>query len=59
MRFQLADPGSPIITGLTRTIQNDRCTLRWFWPTGVDAVYIGRTTEPLHGQEPEPRSLKL
>ena len=59
MRFQLAQPDSPIITGLARTIQDDRCTLRWIWPMGLDAVYIGRSKEPLHGHEPEPRSLKL
>ncbi|GBF76669.1 hypothetical protein PA598K_05152 [Paenibacillus sp. 598K] len=59
MRFQPAEPDSPVITQLTRTIQDGRCTLRWIWPTGVDAVYIGCTPEPPHGGEPERRGLKL
>ncbi|MFS0725440.1 beta-mannanase [Paenibacillus sp. 1P07SE] len=59
MRFEQAQPDSPIITQLTRTIQDDRCTLRWLWPTGIDAVYIGRSPELLRGAAPERSGLKL
>ncbi|MGO4545574.1 beta-mannanase [Paenibacillus sp. 2TAB23] len=40
MRFVDAEDGSPAITGLTRSMEEDRCTLRWIWPSGIDAVYI-------------------
>ncbi|MBH5318391.1 beta-mannanase [Paenibacillus sp. GSMTC-2017] len=40
MQIKIAEEGTPLITGLTRMLEKDRCTLRWTWPTGVDAVYI-------------------
>jgi len=43
MRFIDAEDSSPIISGLTRMIEEDRCTLRWIWPVGIEAVYIGKT----------------
>ncbi|MDQ8737200.1 beta-mannanase [Paenibacillus sp. LHD-38] len=42
MRFTDAEDGSPAISGLTRMIEEDRCTLRWIWPSGIEAVYISR-----------------
>ena len=43
MRFIDAEDGSPVISGLTRVIEEDHCTLRWIWPSGIEAVYIGKT----------------
>ncbi|RJE89640.1 beta-mannanase [Paenibacillus sp. 1011MAR3C5] len=42
MQYKVAEEGSPLITGLARMIEEDRCTLRWIWPAGVEAVYIGQ-----------------
>lgn len=42
MQFIDAEEGSPLITGLAKTIEEDRCTLRWIWPAGVEAVYISQ-----------------
>lgn len=43
MRFIHAEQDSPLISGLTRTMEADLCTLRWHWPGSVQAVYIGKT----------------
>ncbi|WP_138752110.1 beta-mannanase [Paenibacillus sinopodophylli] len=43
MRFVVAEDGAPAISGLTRFIEEDHCTLRWNWPSGIDAVYIEKT----------------
>jgi hypothetical protein len=42
MQFIEADDRSLAISGLTRQMEEDRCTLRWNWPGGLEAVYIGR-----------------
>jgi hypothetical protein len=42
MQFVDAEADSPTISGLTRTMEEDRCTLRWIWPRGLEAVYIGK-----------------
>ncbi|WP_379352658.1 MULTISPECIES: beta-mannanase [unclassified Paenibacillus] len=39
-----AEDHSPLITGLTKTLEEERCTLRWLWPAGVEAVYISKST---------------
>ncbi|RXZ80490.1 beta-mannanase [Paenibacillaceae bacterium] len=44
MQYREAGPGDPLISGLTREVQDDRCTLRWHWPEGVQAVYIARSS---------------
>lgn len=44
MQYTDAEDGSPAISGLTRVIEEDRCTLRWIWPSGIEAVYIGKAT---------------
>lgn len=44
MRFIDAEADSPMISGLTRTMEEDRCTLRWIWPRDLDAVYIGKVS---------------
>jgi len=52
LQYNVAEEGSPLITGLARSIEEDRCTLRWIWPAGVEAVYISqRLIED--GDEPE------
>ncbi|MFC0329218.1 beta-mannanase [Paenibacillus sepulcri] len=43
MQFTDAKEGSPVISGLTRTVEEDRFTLRWIWPRDIDAVYIRKT----------------
>jgi len=35
--------GMPVISGLSASIEEDRCILRWHWPAGVQAVYIHKT----------------
>ncbi|MBP2000795.1 hypothetical protein J2Z69_001826 [Paenibacillus shirakamiensis] len=44
MRMINRDEGSalPAIRELTSRLDEDRCTLRWIWPEGVEAVYIHR-----------------
>lgn len=42
MRFIDAGKDSPVISGLTRMMEEDRCTLRWTWPREIEAVYIGK-----------------
>ncbi|WP_332455200.1 beta-mannanase [Paenibacillus crassostreae] len=37
-----ADSSAPVIRELVHQVKDDRCTLRWFWPDGVQAVYIYR-----------------
>ncbi|TVX88135.1 beta-mannanase [Paenibacillus agilis] len=58
-----ADSTTPVIRELTYKIDEDRCTLRWLWPDGVQAVYIQRAQadgQQLQEQEaPSPSSLKL
>ncbi|GGD59346.1 beta-mannanase [Paenibacillus nasutitermitis] len=53
MRFIDAEHDSPVISGLTREVEEDMCTLRWIWPRSIDAVYIRKTsaeqTEPAAG----------
>jgi len=44
MKFIDAEPGSPVISGMTRELEEDRCTLRWIWPRGIEAVYIRKTS---------------
>lgn len=43
MRFIEGDEPSapvPVISELTHRVDEDRCTLRWRWPEGIQAVYI-------------------
>ncbi|WP_141499640.1 beta-mannanase [Paenibacillus luteus] len=42
MRFIEAGKDTPVISGLTRMMEEDRCTLRWTWPREIEAVYIGK-----------------
>ncbi|WP_139993033.1 beta-mannanase [Paenibacillus paridis] len=42
MRFIDAEKDTPVISGLTRMMEEDRCTLRWTWPREIEAVYIGK-----------------
>ncbi|GKU80044.1 beta-mannanase [Paenibacillus sp. L3-i20] len=51
MQFIIAEEDSPLITGLSRSLEEDRCTLRFTWPRGVDAVYINKLA--LNGSEEE------
>jgi hypothetical protein len=53
MRFIDAEDGSPLISGLTRVIEEDRCTLRWIWPGGIEAVYIGKTPAEQAAESPK------
>ncbi|MFC7680943.1 beta-mannanase [Paenibacillus sp. GCM10028914] len=41
MRFIDAEDDSPLINGVTCNIEDNLCTLRWLWPSGIDAVYVG------------------
>lgn len=47
MRFIEAEDSSPFISGMTRVVEEDRCTLRWIWPSGIEAVYIGKSSADL------------
>ncbi len=42
MHFIETDDRSLDINGVTRHVEDDRFTLRWNWPAGLDAVYVGR-----------------
>lgn len=53
MRFIDAQPGDPVIRGLSHQLDEDRCTLRWQWPEGIQAVYIGRAFDILAGDAGE------
>jgi len=53
MRFIDAENGSPLISGLTRVIEEDRCTLRWIWPGGIEAVYIGKVPAEQAAESPD------
>lgn len=44
--------GLPVITGLSGSIDEDRCTLRWLWPAGIQAVYIHKTNVDRSTDEP-------
>lgn len=60
MRFIHAEPDSPVINGLSRTVEEDRCTLRWQWPASIQAVYIGvSTAERVEENSDEHAGLKL
>jgi hypothetical protein len=60
MRFIDAEDGSPVISGLTRTVEENRWTLRWIWPGGIEAVYVGKkAAEQLEDDTPDTRHLKL
>lgn len=54
MQYIEADSTAPVIRGLTHGVDEDRCTLRWLWPDGVQAVYIHKAgaDEGLDGQPP-------
>lgn len=53
MQYIHADSSTPSIRELTHQMDEDRCTLRWRWPDGVQAVYIYRTAAD-HPIEDEP-----
>ncbi|MGZ9585584.1 beta-mannanase [Paenibacillus marinisediminis] len=60
MKFIDADNDSPIIAGLNGSIDEDRCTLRWHWPAGVQSVYIRKMDADAGVEEPEsPTGLRL
>lgn len=61
MRFVEAEGDSPRIKGLTHTLSGDRCTLQWLWPSGVEAVYIGKAEaeQAAFRGTPDLASLKL
>lgn len=43
MRFMEASPHTARVSGLSCQQEDDRFTLRWHWPSEIDAVYIGRS----------------
>ncbi|GAB6992213.1 hypothetical protein [Paenibacillus pini] len=51
MQFTDADAETPVIRDLTHQLDEDRCTLRWRWPDGIQAVYIHRTAVDTAGEE--------
>ncbi|MFD0618478.1 beta-mannanase [Paenibacillus sp. GCM10027629] len=60
MQFMDAHATSPIIRDLQSSVNDNRCTLRWLWPSDVQAVYIHK----VHASEqvddtPDARALKL
>ncbi|REK77620.1 beta-mannanase [Paenibacillus paeoniae] len=61
MQYIVAEEGSPLITGLAKMIEEDRCTLRWIWPAGVEAVYISQRLmdDGIVWEEEETGSLRL
>lgn len=43
---------TPTIAGLSGSMEDDRCTLRWLWPAGVQAVYIHKADADRSAAEP-------
>lgn len=43
---------TPTIAGLSGSIAEDRCTLRWHWPATVQAVYIHKADADRSAAEP-------
>ncbi|MNH85966.1 hypothetical protein D3C87_474030 [compost metagenome] len=64
MRFIDGDePSAPVISELTHRVDEDRCTLRWRWPEGIQSVYIHkapvRTDTDLSEELPTVSALRL
>ncbi|WP_152392696.1 beta-mannanase [Paenibacillus guangzhouensis] len=60
MQFMDAHTTSPIIRDLQSSVNDNRCTLRWLWPSNVQSVYIHK----IHASEQadltlDARALKL
>ncbi|UHA75105.1 beta-mannanase [Paenibacillus sp. 481] len=52
MQFIEADSTSPVISDCVHQIDDDRCTLRWRWPDGVQAVFIHKADADAVRSEP-------
>jgi hypothetical protein len=60
LRYIPADSSTPVIRELVHQVDDHRCTLRWFWPEGIQAVYIHRAaSDQVVLEQPEINSLKL
>lgn len=60
MRFIEAEDDSPLINGVTCSMEESLYTLRWLWPSGIDAVYIGiLPAEHAHEGVRDTRHIKL
>ncbi|MCE5170584.1 beta-mannanase [Paenibacillus profundus] len=60
MQYIDADSTTPVIRGLSHSVDEDRCTLRWLWPDGVQAVYIHKTNaDERMNEQPPTAGLKL
>ena len=60
MQYYHADSSTPVIRELVHQVDEDRCTLRWLWPDGIQAVYIHRAASDQEVlEQPAIDSLKL
>ncbi|WP_028547017.1 hypothetical protein [Paenibacillus taiwanensis] len=60
MQYIEADTTTPVIKGITHSVNDDYSTIRWLWPEGVAAVYIQKANADEQLQlQPDPDSLKL
>ncbi|MBG9791181.1 beta-mannanase [Paenibacillus dendritiformis] len=60
MHYTEAGPETPVIRGLTHSIDEERCTLRWLWPDTIQAVYVHKAAaDRTAAERPPAAELKL